>query len=137
MFLLIPTYIAKYILGQLRRFACHQGTFKAHSATEHLTHYLGTCPLPLPTASETPRALNLPSQQSLGIFLEALASSRQLLQLLQHGPQPPLGTCLPPLPPSPLPGRCSCSCIKSKRPQTSTERGLRHFSVSGATDDPT
>jgi len=75
-----------------------RGTSKAHSEA---VQYLGTCPLPLPTAPETPWALNLPSQQSLGTCLEPLPP-RQLLQLLQHGPQPPLGTCLQPLPPRPL-----------------------------------
>ena len=92
-----------------------------------MKHYLGTCPLPLPTAPEstTPWALNLPSQQSLGTCLEPLPP-RQLLLLLQHGSQPQLDTCPESLPPRPL------LLLQTKAPltaPTSTSKRPACFSV--------
>jgi hypothetical protein len=77
----------------------------------------------LPTAPETPWALKLPSQLSLGTCLEPLPprsiSCNTALNLNSAPARSPY-----------LPARCSCSCHKRQGHQY----GPRRFSVSGACD---
>ncbi len=102
--------------------------YLTHRDQSVLKHYLGTCPLPLPTAPETPWALNLPSQQSLGTCLEPLPPGSLSCSCNSQPQLSQITTCTGPC----LPGRCSCSCNNIRDPHPQHPKDQRRFSVSGA-----
>jgi len=129
MFLVIPNNIAEYILGQLPPFRLSLEGHSKHTERPCNTSAPVLCPCRPPLKHLGPSTYHPNSHSALALSpcLPGSFSSSCNTALNLHS-APASSPCLP--------GRCCCSCIKRTRPQASTEKGLRRFSVSGA-GDPT